>query len=100
MQKKNTVFWWPALIAVFVLLVPLLANVLSDEVAWSFMDFLIAGVMVYIFTTVEIILWKKLRSVQRWLIVFFTALLFAILWVEMAVGLFDSPLAGLQSIVE
>ena len=94
MQKKNIVFWWPALIAVFVHLVPLLANVLSDEVAWSFMDFLIAGVMVYIFTTVEIILWKKLRSVQRWLIVFFTALLFAILWVEMAVGFFGSPIAG------
>lgn len=95
MQKqKHSVFWWPMWITVAVLLVVFLASLLSDQVTWSIYDFLIGGGLIFVFATIETILWNKLKSKHRLFVVLFVLLVFLILWAEMAVGLFDSPLAG------
>ena len=95
MQKqKHSVFWWPMWITVAVLLVVFLAGLLSDQVTWSIYDFLIGGGLIFVFATIETILWNKLKSKHRLFVVLFVLLVFLILWAEMAVGLFDSPLAG------
>ncbi len=95
MQKqKHSVFWWPMWITVAVLLVVFLASLLSDQVMWSIYDFLIGGGLIFVFATIEVILWNKLKSQHRLFVVLFVLLVFLILWAEMAVGLFDSPLAG------
>lgn len=95
MQKqKHSVFWWPMWITVTVLLVVFLASLLSDQVMWSIYDFLIGGGLIFVFATIEVILWNKLKSQHRLFVVLFVLLVFLILWAEMAVGLFDSPLAG------
>lgn len=95
MQKqKHSVFWWPMWITVAVLLVVFLASLLSDQVMWSIYDFLIGGGLIFVFATIETILWNKLKSKHRLFVVLFVLLVFLILWAEMAVGLFDSPLAG------
>ena len=95
MQKqKHSVFWWPMWITVAVLLVVFLASLLSDQVTWSIYDFLIGGGLIFVFATIEVILWNKLKSLHRLFVVLFVLLVFLILWAEMAVGLFDSPLAG------
>ena len=93
-QQKHSVFWWPMLITVAVLLVVFLASLLSDQVTWSIYDFLIGGGLIFVFATIETILWNKLKSKHRLFVVLFVLLVFLILWAEMAVGLFDSPLAG------
>ena len=95
MQKqKHSVFWWPMWITVAVLLVVFLASLLSDQATWSIYDFLIGGGLIFVFATIETILWNKLKSQHRLFVVLFILLVFLILWAEMAVGLFDSPLAG------
>lgn len=95
MQKqKHSVFWWPMWITVAILLVVFLASLLSDQVTWSIYDFLIGGGLIFVFATIETILWNKLKSKHRLFVVLFVLLVFLILWAEMAVGLFDSPLAG------
>ena len=93
-QQKHSVFWWPMWITVAVLLVVFLASLLSEQVTWSIYDFLIGGGLIFFFVTIETILWNKLKSKHRLFVVLFVLLVFLILWAEMAVGLFDSPLAG------
>jgi len=93
-KQKHSVFWWPMWITVAVLLVVFLASLLSDQVMWSIYDFLIGGGLIFVFATIEVILWNKLKSQHRLFVVLFVLLVFLILWAEMAVGLFDSPLAG------
>jgi len=93
-KQKHSVFWWPMWITVAVLLVVFLASLLSDQVMWSIYDFLIGGGLIFVFATIEVILWNKLKSQHRLFVVLFVLLVFSILWAEMAVGLFDSPLAG------
>ena len=93
-QQKHSVFWWPTWITVAVLLVVFLASLLSDEVTWSIYDFLIGGGLIFVFAMIEIILWNKLKNQHRLFVVLFVLFLFLMLWAEMAVGLFDSALAG------
>jgi len=93
-QQKHSVFWWPMWITITVLLVVFLASLLSDQLTWSIFDFLIGGALIFVFASVETIIWKKLKSQHRLFVVLFVLLVFLILWAEMAVGLFDSPLAG------
>ena len=93
-QQKHGVFWWPMWITVAVLLVVFLASLLSDQVTWFIYDFLISGGLIFVFATIETILWNKLKSKHRLFVVLFVLLVFLILWAEMAVGLFDPPLAG------
>ena len=93
-QQQHSVFWWPMWITVAVLLVVFLASLLSDQVMWSIYDFLVGGGPIFVFATIEVILWNKLKSQHRLFVVLFVLLVFLILWAEMAVGLFDSPLAG------
>ena len=93
-QQKHGVFWWQMWITVAILLVVFLASLLSDQVTWSIYDFLIGGGLIFVFATIETILWNKLKSKHRLFVVLFVLLVFLILWAEMAVGLFDSPLAG------
>lgn len=77
------------------LLVPFVAMQLSEEITWSPFDFMVAGVLLLALgLTVEITLRKVKTPGRRGAILFSVILLFALLWVELAVGLFGSPLAG------
>jgi len=92
LQKSS--FTWPAAITVAVLIVPLIGNILSAEVNWSAGDFLVGGLLVFGFSCFEFFLWKRLSGVyRRWV---FVVLLFAflLLWAELAVGIFGSPIGG------
>lgn len=77
------------------LLIPFIAMQFSPEVNWSAMDFGIAGI-IFLGTglLVELAI-RKLRTTNSRLIalmvVFITVIL---LWLELAVGIFGSPIAG------
>jgi NO-binding membrane sensor protein with MHYT domain len=71
------------------LLVPLAAMQFSDEVAWGPLDFLFAGVI--LFSAGVAILWlirRIQRPRRRVAAVAAVILLVAIVWAELAVGLF------------
>ena len=74
--------------------IPLIGGFISKNVDWSLFDFLIGGALIFVVTSVELLLWRSLPKKGRWPVMLFLMLLFAILWAEMSVGIFGSPIAG------
>jgi hypothetical protein len=77
------------------LLIPLIAMQFTSEIVWTPMDFVVAGVLLLCAGFALVYLWKKLaQSNYRLYIIVGLILLFLLLWTELAVGIFGSPLAG------
>lgn len=77
------------------LLVPMLAQLFSNAIQWSLFDFIVMGVLLLGLAT-GITLVYKMRTNKniRRILLLVVLILFFILWAELAVGLFGSPLAG------
>lgn len=78
-----------------ILAVPLIAMNFSKEVNWSLFDFLVMGVLLFGAGLVLEFMLRKIK-VTRYRILL-GALLFVVLlliWTELAVGIFGTPLAG------
>ena len=77
------------------LLIPLIAMQLTDEVNWSFFDFVIMGVMLFI-TALAIGIIIKMIKYSKYRNIFITmiVMIFLLIWVELGVGLFGTPFAG------
>ena len=75
--------------------IPLIAMQLTDEVNWSFFDFIIMGVMLSITGLAIGIIIKKIKY-YKYRNIFFTIIvfIFLLIWAELAVGLFGTPFAG------
>ena len=79
----------------FVLSIPLIAMQFSTEVNWGAMDFVLAAVLLLCAgLIITVVMNKNFFRKYRWLTVAAIVLFFLLLWMEMAVGLFGSPLAG------
>lgn len=80
--------------AALILLVPLVAMVFTDDVDWNVFDFVVIGTLLIgtgvIFELVSARLNAKYRPVVA--VVLLAALL--LVWAELAVGIFGSPIAG------
>ena len=77
------------------LLIPLIAMQLTDEVNWSFFDFIIMGTLLTITGLLIGIILKKVKSYKYKKVLIVTILFtFLLIWVEFAVGLFGTPFAG------
>ena len=68
---------------------------LKEEVNWSFFDFVIMGIMLFITGLAFEIIIKKTKY-QKYRPVFMTIILmiFLLIWAELGVGLFGTPFAG------
>jgi hypothetical protein len=77
------------------LLIPALGMLVSSEVNWSPFDFLVAAVLLYgtVFL-IDFVLRKIESRKKRFLLVAICLILVIALWIELAVGLFGSPIAG------
>jgi len=92
-QKQKTVTIYALPLAL--LCIPLLGNLISKEVNWSASDFLIAGAL--LFTTafsINLVRSNIKKQSQKVLICIFILLALALIWIELAVGIFGSPFAG------
>lgn len=92
-QKQKTVTIYALPLAL--LCIPLLGNLFSKEVNWSASDFLIAGTL--LFTTaflINLVRSKIKKQSKKVLICIFILLALALIWTELAVGIFGSPFAG------
>ena len=77
------------------LLIPMATMLISDEINWSIFDFLVMGVLLFSFgISINLVLNNTKNSKIR--ITFFTILIliFSLIWIELAVGIFESPFAG------
>lgn len=77
------------------LLIPLIAMHYSDEVHWTLIDFAIMGVLLLVVGMWTQRVVKRVKSFpRRATYIIFVILLFLLVWAELAVGIFGSPLAG------
>lgn len=78
-----------------ILSIPLMAMQFTKEVNWTIFDFLVMGIL--LFTTVFTIdfVLKKFKTLKsRLILIVGIVVLLALVWAELAVGIFGSPLAG------
>ncbi|MBG7631436.1 MAG: hypothetical protein IZT56_13545 [Bacteroidetes bacterium] len=93
MTMKNKRLLIIVLIVVIILLIPLLAMQFTEAVNWKVSDFVVAGVLVLgTGLLLEIVLRKVKKS--KYLIAICIVLVLLLIWAELAVGIFGSPLAG------
>ncbi len=79
----------------FLLLIPLIAMQFTNEVNWSFFDFIVAGLLLIGTGLAFELVMRKIRKPRYRIAVFATILIVLVLiWVELAVGFFGTPLAG------
>ena len=77
------------------LLIPMIAMQLTDEVNWSFFDFLIMGIMLSITGLALGIIIKKVKHHKyRNIFIAIIIIIFLFIWAELGVGLFGTPFAG------
>lgn len=77
------------------LLVPLLGMQFSNEINWSLFDFVIMGTLLLTLGLSIDFIFRKIKSKTvkiGWII--FLVIVFLLLCIELAVGLFNSPIAG------
>ena len=76
-------------------MIPTFAMLFTDEVRWSLFDFVIMGLMlVALGVGVRLVAQRVQGSTRLFLINAIIILLFLLLWGEIAVGLFGSPISG------
>jgi hypothetical protein len=81
--------------ASLLLLTPLVAMLFTDEVDWSFSDFIIAGVLLFgTGLLCEFALRKVKKTQYRIAIVAAILVVLLLTWIELAVGIFGTPFAG------
>ena len=77
------------------LLIPLAAMLFTNEVKWSLLDFVVAAVL--LFSTglmCELVLRKVKKTKYRIVLCGVILIALFLIWAELAVGLFGTPLAG------
>ncbi|THD69802.1 hypothetical protein E7Z59_05600 [Robertkochia marina] len=83
------------LITTVLLLIPFIAMQFTAEVNWSGFDFMIMAILLTgCGLTIEVIRVKTSGGQKRVLLTLLAILLFLLLWAELAIGVFNSPIAG------
>lgn len=83
------------LAVVTLLLIPFVAMQFTNEVNWSVFDFVVAGVL--LFSTgllCELVLRKVQKTEYRIALCAVLLATLLLIWIELAVGIFGTPLAG------
>ena len=80
-------------IVAIILLIPFISSQFSREVNWQLLDYLVAALLLTIlFVGIEVI--KKLKSKKRYFVLAFFLIIMILIWIELAVGIFNSPISG------
>jgi len=80
---------------IILLLIPFIAMQFTSEVKWTALDFIVAGILLLgVGFGIDFALRKFKTSKYRVAIILGIIMAFFLIWLELAVGLFGSPLAG------
>ena len=75
--------------------IPLIAMQFTNQVVWTLSDFVIASLLLFSLAIVGDYILRKLADYKYRFIVYFALILsFLLLWVELSVGIFNSPISG------
>jgi hypothetical protein len=88
---QNKIFIWIAVATGLILLIPLIAMLLTSEMDWGLLDFIVAGVLLFGTGSIFVLAARKTREIRRRAaigIVLAAALLWV--WAELAVGVFTT----------
>ncbi|MAC87496.1 MAG: hypothetical protein CMQ52_05200 [Gammaproteobacteria bacterium] len=78
-----------ALFVLFLLLIPFAMMLLTDHIRWSLLDFIMAGILLFITISTIHFIFKKIKNTKYFFvisIVFLTLML--LIWIEIAVVVF------------
>jgi len=91
MMNKKWVVFSPLLM----LLLPFIGMFFSNEINWSFFDFIIMGILILSLSfSIKQVLKTTKNINYRILIIALILILFLLIWAELAVGIFDTPFGG------
>ncbi len=83
------------LFVILVLLIPFISMQYTKEVNWSLFDFVVAGGLLFgTGLAIDFIIRKVKNTQNRIIIISIIFFLLLLLWAELAVGIFDSSIAG------
>jgi hypothetical protein len=72
-----------------------LVGVIFFDLAWSGFDFLVMALLILSLSIlINLILYYTDSSKLKLLLIFIVAILFLLIWAELAVGIFGTPFAG------
>lgn len=75
--------------------IPLIAMQFTNEVQWSLFDFMVAGALVFgTGFLIELIIRNVNKKRNRILMTIVAIAALVLVWLEMAVGIFGTPIAG------
>lgn len=77
------------------LCIPLIAMQFTNEVIWTMLDFIVMGILLSVVgLLLEFVLRKTKNTKQGLLFCAVIIFLFLLVWAELAVGIFGTPIAG------
>ena len=76
------------------LTIPFLSNIYINDFNWSLVDFIIMGALIFLCLSFTDFIRKKFSGINEILAIMIIVLVFILLWVELAVGIFGGPFAG------
>ena len=95
MAMKNKKLYIILAVLGIILIIPLIAMQFTEEVNWSLLDFIVAGILLLSAGFMLEIILRKVKSTKYKIVICLTLLILLILiWTELAVGIFGSPFAG------
>lgn len=78
-----------------VMAIPFTAMQFSSEVNWSLFDFVVVGgLLLTLGFAIDLAIRKTKTINKRYLVITAIVVLFLLIWAELAVGVFGTPLAG------
>ena len=77
------------------LCIPLIAMQFTEEVKWTGWDFVVMGALLTLTALLLELVWRGVRTFgYRVLLCSFIVVGFLLIWAELAVGIFGTPIAG------
>ena len=84
-----------ALSPLLLLFIPLIGNLFSNQVNWSLFDFMVIGILLVLAgLSIHFILDKIRNKTLRIVPIIFVIIIILMIWAELAIGVFGSPIAG------
>ena len=95
MKTKSNRLIGIVIFVVALLFIPFIAMQFSKEVNWTLADFVIAGILLLVTGLIcDFILRKVKKKENRTALIIAIIVLLLLVWAELAVGIFGTPLAG------
>ena len=95
MITQNSRLKYMGLVILGMLLIPLIASQFSEDVNWTLFDFILAGLLLFgTGLLIEFIIRKTDSKKSRLLLIILITITLVLTWIELAVGIFGTPLAG------